>query len=73
MQYELILKYLQRNKSITPAEAFSCLGITKLATRISEMKQKGYVFYDEWVQDINRYGVPTRYKRYYLIKTPHLI
>ena len=70
MQHDLIVKYLQINRTITPAEAFSHLGITKLATRISEMKQLGYIFYDEWVEDVNRFGIPTRYKRYSLIHIP---
>lgn len=70
MQHDLIEKYLRLNKTITPYEAFVHLGITKLATRISEMKQVGYVFHDEWVESENRYGVPTRFKKYSLISVP---
>jgi len=66
-QYTLILKYLKDFGSITPYEAFRDLGITKLATRISEMKKNGYKFSDEWVNTTNRYGVEVRYKRYHLI------
>lgn len=68
-QHDLILRYLKRFKTITPYDAFKDLGITKLATRISEMKEKGYVFGDVWVEDINRFGEDVRYKRYFLIRS----
>lgn len=67
-QHDLILNYLKRFKTITPYEAFKDLGITKLATRISEMKQNGYQFADVWVDDVNRFGENVRYKRYSLIR-----
>lgn len=35
-QHERILRFLDENGSITPMEAFSELGITKLSTRIGE-------------------------------------
>ena len=37
-QSERILKYINDFGSITPMQAFGDLGITKLATRISEMR-----------------------------------
>lgn len=67
-QYQLIVKYLKDFGSISPYEAFRDLGITKLATRISEMKKMGYKFADEWCTHENRYGVEVRYKRYRLIE-----
>lgn len=66
-QYEQIIRYLKKNNSITPMDAFHDLGITKLATRISEMRKIGYKFSDEWVEGVNRFGVEVRYKRYHLI------
>ena len=69
-QYDLIVKYLNDFGTISPYEAFRDLGITKLATRISEMKQNGYEFNSEWVQTTNRYGQEIRYKRYSLLKNP---
>lgn len=68
-QQELIEKYMRDFGSITPYEAFKDLRITKLSTRISEMKKKGFEFADEWVDDVNRYGVAVKYKRYRLIKS----
>lgn len=67
-QHDLILNYLKKFRSITPYEAFKDLGITKLATRISEMRQEGYQFADVWVEDVNRFGENVRYKRYSLIR-----
>ena len=40
-QIEAISKYIDDFGSISPIEAFSDLGITKLATRISEMVRDG--------------------------------
>ena len=65
-QHESILKYINDFGSITPMEAFSDLGITKLATRISEMKKDGLEFSDDWVQKKNRYGKTVRFKRYWM-------
>lgn len=65
-QCERILAYLKRFGSISPMEAFRDLGITKLATRISEMRNEGYRFIQEYEQSKNRYGEPVRYMRYYL-------
>ena len=67
-QHDLILNYLKKFRTITPYEAFKDLGITKLASRISEMKQEGYQFADVWVEDVNRFGENVRYKRYSLIR-----
>lgn len=69
-QHDLIETYLQHHTDITPMEAYSKLGITKLATRISEMKSLGYKFYDSWIETTNRFGIPCRYKRYVLLQRP---
>lgn len=63
-QHEAILKYLDDYESITPMQAFSDLGITKLATRISEMKKRGYKFRTTIVRTTNRYGKPVSYCKY---------
>ena len=64
-QREQILLYIKTYGSITPMEAFS-LGITKLATRISEMRRDGIEFKIETVQSLNRFDKPVRYARYSL-------
>ena len=63
-QKQLILDYIADFGSITPMEAYSDLGITKLATRISEMRKEGRQFKIEQVKGKNRYGRAMRYARY---------
>ena len=63
-QREAILWYISENGSITPMEAFSELGITKLATRISEMRRDGWDFNIEMVSTRNRYGKAVSYAKY---------
>ena len=65
-QRQMILEYLKANGSITPFEAFSELGITKLATRISEMKRAGYTFVQEMCTGTNRYGKKCQFMKYAL-------
>ena len=65
-----ILDYMERFGSISPMEAFADLGITKLATRISEMKAEGYEFHSEYMTNKNRFGKSVRYMRYWLEKRP---
>ena len=55
-QHELILAYLMEREWITPMDAFLNLGITKLATRIGELKKLGYGFDQQMMRQKNRYG-----------------
>ena len=64
-QHEKIANYIKRFGSITPMDAFADLGITKLATRISEMRRMGIEIRDEWTRTKNRFGERVEYKRYY--------
>ena len=68
-QKEQILDYLKRFNTITPMEAFADLGITKLATRVSEMRREGIEFHIETVQRKNRFGKPVRFAKYSLKET----
>ena len=63
-QSERIIKYINEFGSITPLDAFRDLGITKLATRVSEMKKDGYIFYQKRECSKNRYGDLCNYMRY---------
>lgn len=65
-QHELIYTFIVKNGSITPMEAFTELGITKLATRIGEMIRAGYAIKKEVVEGVSRWGQKTRYIRYSL-------
>ena len=63
-QHLQILCYLMEFGSISPMEAFSDLGITKLSTRISEMKVLGVKFDQEYEYKQNRFGDNVHYMRY---------
>lgn len=63
-QREAILQYIEDFGSITPMQAFADLGITKLATRVSEMKKDGIILKHEVVKGKNRYGRPMHYMKY---------
>ena len=65
-QADRIYTYMQDFGSISPMEAFSDLGITKLATRISEMRRDGIEINGKLEHSRNRYGERTHYMRYTL-------
>ena len=65
-QRELIIEYIKEYGSISPLEAFSDLGITKLATRISEMIKDGVAVNKVEETRQNRFGKPVTYMRYSL-------
>ena len=65
-QSERIIAYIEKYGSITPYEAFADLGITKLATRISEMTAQGMEFDKVVETSKNRYGQNVHYMRYSL-------
>jgi hypothetical protein len=67
-QCELILQYLNDFGSITTFESYSELGITRLPSRIFDLKQRGYKFEEEWVSKKNRYGKMISFKKYILQK-----
>ena len=63
-QHEAIRKYIDDYGSITPMQAFSDLGITKLATRISEMRKRGEEFKISRFYHITRYGKKVIFCKY---------
>ena len=67
-QREAILQYIEDFGSITPMQAFSDLGITKLATRISEMRKEGMDFKIEMVYALNRYGHSVHFAKYSFVE-----
>lgn len=62
----MIIEYIREFGSITPMDAFRDLGVTKLATRISEMRSAGIEFDDKYETSKNRFGKSVTYKRYWL-------
>lgn len=66
-QRERIVEYIRKFGSITSSDAYNDLGITQLATRISELKEQGYEFKTEWESKKNRFGELVTFKRYFLV------
>ena len=64
-QGQRIMDYIDRFGSITPMDAFNDLGITKLATRISELIQDGVPIRKVKEHGQNRFGDEVYYMRYY--------
>lgn len=64
-----IIDYMKRHDGITPLDAIRAIGCTKLATRISELKDKGYIFEQEMTEVATRDG-STRVMKYWLIEEP---
>ena len=67
-QRQLILNYIREFGSITPMQAFADLGITKLSTRISEMKRDGINIKVDSVQQKNRYGKTITFSKYSMME-----
>ena len=63
-QCQRILDYINRFMWITSADAMDDLGCFRLASRIHDLKKKGYPIIDTWVVKKNRYGEFVRYKAY---------
>lgn len=66
-QHSRIIDYLKYHRSITALEAINKLGITKLSTRISELKRNGYIFDQQMIETKNRYGETVRVMQYELV------
>ena len=63
-QRDLILSYIDNFGSISPMEAFRYLGISKLATRVSEIICMGTPIKKTVEHGVNRYGEKIHYMRY---------
>lgn len=60
----MVLKHLSRFKKITSQKAFEAYGITRLSACIYELRAQGYPIETDMVDDVNRYGNPTKYAIY---------
>lgn len=68
-QAEMILKYLEEHGSITTYESYEKLFITRLPSRIYDLKTKyGIEFDEEWITKKNIYGQTCSFKKYILRK-----
>ena len=67
-QNDLVLAYIRAYGSITTLEAFRDLGISRLASRICDLKKQGYVFRRDTAKGKNRFGKRVHFTRYSLIE-----
>lgn len=65
-QNDMVIEYMKMHGSITSKEASDNLGITRLAARISDIKNKGVNVMSAMETGKNRFGAKTSYKRYRL-------
>lgn len=65
-QCERILRHLKDYGSITSMTAITEYGILRLASRISDLKRRGYNIISETKTGKNRYNEATHYKVYKL-------
>ena len=67
-QNQRILDYLNRYGSITQLDALNDIGVMRLASRVSDLRRRGYPIVSEMVEVTNRYGEKCRIKEYRLAK-----
>ena len=67
-QHSLIIDYMKEHGSITTYSAYEELGITKLTTRISELRRNGFKIRQRAESGLNRYGKPVTYNRYWIVE-----
>ena len=65
-QNERVLQYMIDFGSITQLEALQNFGCMRLASRISDLRKKGYHIESKMVHDKNRYDENISYARYNL-------
>lgn len=66
-QAERVLDYMEKFGSITQYEALQDLGVMRLASRISDLKKKGYPIRSEVVAVKNRFDEDCYISRYSLV------
>jgi len=61
-----IIRYLKSHGTITSLEAMNELGVMRLASRISNLRQQGHKITSQYVSRMNRFGETCRVKQYTL-------
>ena len=67
-QCERILRHLRDHQTISSLEAITEYGILRLASRVNDLKRRGYSIVGETKTGKNRYGEKTSFKVYRLIE-----
>ena len=63
-QCDKILAYIREHGSITPLDALREFGCMRLASRMSDLKGRGYNVKSTMETSKNQYGEPVSYARY---------
>lgn len=66
-QCQRVIDYMNTHGSITQGEAYH-ISVARLASRINDLKNDGYVIKREMIRTKNQYGEPCRFARYSLIQ-----
>ena len=67
-QCDKILDYMRKYGSITPREADAEFGCMRLASRINDLRERGYAIGTRMKTGKNRDGGTTNFAEYYLIE-----
>lgn len=63
-QNQRVLEYMETHGGITQLEALTEIGVMRLASRISDLKRRGYPITSRMQAVKNRYGETCHVKRY---------
>lgn len=66
IQKERVLKYMKDFGSITQAQAFTDLGVFRLAARIADLRRDGVAIRSQLREGKNRYGEKVYFSEYSL-------
>jgi len=66
-QTRQVLDHLQKYGQITHMRAEHDYGITRVASRVNELRLLGYDIQTEVVRGVNRFGNPTHYAIYRMV------
>jgi hypothetical protein len=67
-QKQKVIRHLESYGKITPLDAFKDYAIMRLGAIIFTLREEGYIIKTEIENSFNRFGEPTHYAKYSLIK-----
>lgn len=59
-----VLKHLQKRRSITSLEAIKLFGATRLSAIIFNLRKRGYIIDNVWMEKKDRYGNNCQFVKY---------